>query len=65
MLWIIITSAVIIFGAILAQKENSLPHDNHKQNNDLTAEEIEYDCLQRQQKEQDEEDYYIQQMNDD
>ena len=65
MFWIIITIVVIILGAILTQIENGSPHGNRSQYNDLTKEEIEYDYLQRQKEEQDEEDYYLQQMDKD
>lgn len=37
----------------------------HTYFNDLSDEEIEYDYMQREQEKQDEEDYYLQQMNKD
>lgn len=57
---------LIVFIVEASQSASNSPRQNngYHTSNDLSKEEIEYDYLQRQQETQDEEDYYLQQMND-
>lgn len=57
---------LIVFIVEASQSASNSPRQSNKKHSfsGLSKEEIEYDYLQRQQEAQDEEDYYLQQMND-
>lgn len=69
---IIVVCVLGLIGFFKGESHNNISLDDdiplnkrHTYFNDLSDEEIEYDYMQREQEKQDEEDYYLQQMNKD